>query len=113
MAIIQRDLDHIRNDWNTHNIRHQPQNVVECPSGKPDIMFFNPELYDAVDYKFPVVMQDIEAMKNFCETPNKFGCREDTLNHFMDLMRQGGKSLPCERVESVELFLWILQQLHA
>ena len=45
MAILQRDLDHIRKDWNTHNIRHQSKNVVEGPSGKPDIMFFNPELY--------------------------------------------------------------------
>lgn len=113
MAILQRDLDHIRKDWNTHNIRHQSKNVVECPSGKPDIMFFNPELYDAVDYKFPVEIDDIEAMKNFCELPNKFGCREDTLAHLMDLMRQGGKSIPCETEEAVELFLWILQQLRA
>lgn len=52
-------------------------------------------------------------MKNFCDLPNKFGCREDTLAHLMDLMRQGGKSIPCETEEAVELFLWILQQLHA
>lgn len=52
-------------------------------------------------------------MKNFCELPNKFGCREDALAHLMDLMRQGGKSIPCETEEAVELFLWILQQLRA
>lgn len=40
-------------------------------------------------------------MKNFCELPNKFGCREDTLAHLMDLMRQGGKSIPCETEEAV------------
>jgi hypothetical protein len=58
---------------------------AEGPKGKPDIMFFNPEVYGTRSYGTPVDEEDIEA------------CRE-----LYDLQRQ--PSLPCmpEFVELVD-----------
>lgn len=53
MDILQAELDRIAHHWNTHNIR--PQKCYrELPTGKPDIMYFSPEIYDGHDYSTPV-----------------------------------------------------------
>lgn len=43
MKLIQEELDHVRLEWNSHQMRRQTR--VDTPYGKPDIMFANPELF--------------------------------------------------------------------
>ena len=43
MQIIQRELNQIRMDWNQHRVRES--RGTDDPAGKPDLMFFTPELY--------------------------------------------------------------------
>ena len=47
-SLIQRDLDTVKDHWNTHFIRGSRQETV---SGRPDQLFFLPELHSAQDYK--------------------------------------------------------------
>ena len=42
MRVIQAELDRVAQHWNLHRIR--PQHNVESPPGRPDTLFFLPEL---------------------------------------------------------------------
>ena len=69
MGIIQEELDQIKYEWNNHTIRIQRRNPVECPSGKPEIMFFYPELYGIYFFFAKVnligLIDSIKDFKNF------------------------------------------------
>ncbi|XP_052097289.1 uncharacterized protein LOC127732248 [Mytilus californianus] len=41
-GLIQKDLNHCRQDWNQHKIRQTRQ--AESPGGKPDLLYYIPEL---------------------------------------------------------------------
>lgn len=42
MKVIQHELDRVAQHWNLHRIRLQHN--VESPPGRPDTLFFVPEL---------------------------------------------------------------------
>ena len=50
-SLIQHDLDTVKDHWNTHFIRGSRHETV---SGRPDQLFFLPELHSAQDYKHSV-----------------------------------------------------------
>ena len=41
-GIIQQQLQELVTEWNSHNIRHS--NMAEVPAGKPDVLYYFPEL---------------------------------------------------------------------
>lgn len=65
---------------------------------------------DTINYKFPVNLRDVEAMRNFTESPNWFGCTEEIRTQFLQLMNESGKS-ESNSEEAVELLKWLLVQL--
>lgn len=66
MGVIQAELDRIAKHWNLHRIR--PQNNVESPPGRPDTLFFLPELKDTTSYMHPVSEDDLRAGKLCCSS---------------------------------------------
>lgn len=42
LPMVQNDLDMVRRTWNNHRIRKIKN--VDAPSGKPDMLFYMPEL---------------------------------------------------------------------
>ena len=58
MDALQTDLDRIAHHWNSHNIRRQKR-YVELPSGKPDVMYFIPELTNGYYFKTSVDLEDV------------------------------------------------------
>lgn len=58
MDALQTDLDRIAKRWNSNNIRRQKR-CTELPSGKPDVMYFVPELTDGCDFKTTVNPEDV------------------------------------------------------
>lgn len=56
VTLIQKDLDSIVIQWNQHRIRQQRQH--ECPSGKPDLMYYIPEAFEATDHKMSLDYSD-------------------------------------------------------
>lgn len=48
MGILRTELKKVQIEWNTHHIR--PVSTSLAPSGKPDIIYFFPEIYDARSY---------------------------------------------------------------
>lgn len=57
MPSLQAELDRIAIEWNSHGTRKQKN--VECPSGKPDVLYFSPQLYTSRDYGHQVDSRDV------------------------------------------------------
>lgn len=64
-----------------------------------------------MDYKFPVNYQDIETFKGMCETPSCYGCADEMKEHFLLILREGGRSEPHDADEAKEIFMWMLHQI--
>ncbi|OWF36955.1 hypothetical protein KP79_PYT02570 [Mizuhopecten yessoensis] len=63
MDALQTDLDRIAQHWNSHDIRPQ-RTYRELPSGKPDVMYFVPELTDGHNFKTVVDAEDVNSCIN-------------------------------------------------
>ena len=61
MGVIQAELDRIVKEWNIHTIASKQNS--DGPKGKPDIMYFNPDIYDTESYGTPIDVEDIEACR--------------------------------------------------
>ena len=60
-------------EWNVHRIR--PSANLESPSGKPDILYFLPELKGAQDYSTLIDVDETEIANHMCATrPQAKGC---------------------------------------
>ena len=49
MPLINQELKRVINQWNIHRIR--PSRNLDGPCGKPDVLFFQPEVYGTRDFK--------------------------------------------------------------
>lgn len=72
MGLIQSELDETTKLWNNHRIRKSRNS--ECPPGRPNVLFFSPEIHDSNSYGLPLLDNEYEIAKNFVEEPNLFGC---------------------------------------
>ena len=61
MDILQDELHRVAAEWNLHPIRRNRDN--ENPHGKPDVMYFTPELQNTYDYGFQVKLEDVAICK--------------------------------------------------
>ena len=57
--ILQADLDHVRDHWNTHYIRKSRHDTIP---GRPDELFYLPENGGFEDFKCPVTEQLLDDM---------------------------------------------------
>lgn len=73
MDLMQEELHRVVLEWNIHRIR--PSTNLESPSGKPDILYFLPELKGAQGYSTPIDVDEIEIAEDMCATrPQAKGC---------------------------------------
>ena len=66
MKLIQDELKRIAEHWNVHNIR--PTLNCECPSGRPDVLYFLPEIMVTVDYSTPIPADKMDLAEEICCT---------------------------------------------
>lgn len=77
--VLQLELHRVAQEWNLHRIR--PSNNAECPSGKPDALFFVPETVGAQDYSCPFEMDEFEIAEEMCaQRPQEKGCSHTLKN---------------------------------
>jgi len=60
MDALQDELNNVAINWNLHPITLQQ---VDSPSGKPDILYFLPELQDTCDQKLTCSTADLEVVR--------------------------------------------------
>ena len=59
--LLQDDLDKVKEHWNTHLIRGSRHDTI---SGRPDELFFLPELHGGVDgLLHPILDDEIQSMR--------------------------------------------------
>ena len=79
--VLQADFDRAVELWNNHRIR--PQNNRECPSGKPNMMYFLPQRFGTTDQSKPLLFGENEmdeAAIQYCEEYPPYGCSNDFVN---------------------------------
>ena len=72
--------------WNNHYIRSVRNS--ECPSGRPEILYFLPAQNEAQDCAFPVEANDVVLAMSCCVQPSIFGCSNDMINLAAVLLKQ-------------------------
>lgn len=110
MDVIQTELHRVAQEWNLHRIR--PSIHAECPSGKPDVLYFVPESVAAQDYSNPVDMDEIEIAEDmFAERPQEKGCSP----HFRELaeliQEDEGLERPTSAEEALQLYFDLLDHI--
>lgn len=78
--LVQAELDRIAVSWNRHSIREQRN--AEIPSGKPDLMYFIPEVFGGHNFGKRVDLEDVNACCEIYGSRRKICCQE-----FEDLAR--------------------------
>ncbi|XP_060555726.1 uncharacterized protein LOC132716460 [Ruditapes philippinarum] len=100
MDVLQAELDRIAKHWNLHNIRPQ-KSVNELPSGKPDILFYVPELFGG--YEMGKSVDDIEL--NLCQemyaTPKQ---KERAEFHELAYLLKPNLQIPCNANDGLKLY---------
>lgn len=79
MDLIQAELDRIASNWNMHAIR--PQKNSHTPCGKPDLLYFVPEIFGGRDYGHKIDRNDLKTCMELYGKP-KLTCSEE----FKDLI---------------------------
>ena len=110
MDIIQMELHRVAQEWNLHRIR--PSINAECPSGKPDVLYFVPESVAAEDYSSPVDLDEIQIAEDMCaERSQEKGCSP----HFKELaemiQEDEGLARPTNAEEALQLYFDLLDHI--
>ena len=107
ISILQDELHRAARLWNLHRIR--PSTNPESPPGRPDILYFLPEITETQDYITTVDMDDVEIAQEVC-------CRQDpslpcspTFKELADLiMEEQGLQMPSSPNETKSLYIELL-----
>jgi hypothetical protein len=112
LPVISKDLNEVCNIWNTHRVRRN--NRISCPAGKPEVLFFQPEVHGARDCKISLVDQrelnDVE--REYSQRPPELGVSQE----FLTIARAAVGDLnlqypPRNREEGTELFAAIIMYI--
>lgn len=107
MDLIQSELHRVVLEWNVHRIR--PSTNLESPSGKPNILYFLPELTDAQDYCTLIDMDDIDIAEYMCAArPQAKGCCPAFKGLAEMIMEDEGLDMPTTVDEARQLYLVLL-----
>ncbi|CAB4027725.1 Hypothetical predicted protein [Paramuricea clavata] len=108
MEIIQIELHKVARNWNTHRIR--PSNNAESPPGRPNVLYFNPEILGSQDYLIPVDIDEREIAEEMCCTqPSPRGC-SDEFNALAEMiMEDEGLQMPTNANEGKGLYITLLR----
>ncbi|KAH3805355.1 hypothetical protein DPMN_133657 [Dreissena polymorpha] len=112
LLVISKDLNEVCNIWNTHCVRRN--NRISCPAGKPEVLFFQPEVHGARDCKISLVDQRElnEREREYSQRPPELGVSQE----FLTIARAAVGDLnlhypPRNREEGTELFAAIIMYI--
>ncbi|KAK6171696.1 hypothetical protein SNE40_018136 [Patella caerulea] len=107
LCTLFNQLDMVTRNWNLHQISRSRK--TEVPTGKPDAMYFLPQLYDASDQGTFVDIRDVSACMTIFEYDNK----SIALNKFVQLIEllKPGVGIPVTAREGLNLYMEITELL--
>ena len=110
--VIQKELHKVATLWNLHNIR--PSNNLESPAGRPDTMYFIPEITGTRHYKIDVDLDDLEVAKEtFSSDRPIHGCSRAFSELALMMMEDNGLHHPNKAEEAKVLYLNLLNAINS
>ena len=100
-AVLQNELDKVKQHWNTHRIRRSGHGTVP---GVPDVLFYLPDRSSAVDCKWVVQSRNIDEMEQHLNVENNDNEAHIYQEYFHYVMNHQGLQLPSSIEEAFNLF---------
>ena len=107
-GLIQTELDEVERQWHNHRIRRVGN--LESPPGRPNVLFFSPELTGGIECSYPVAQHDIRLAETHVRSPSLLPCSEISALHYRRVMRQYNVAIPKNFDEAKRLFLLLHRQ---
>ena len=107
-SLIQSDLDAVKEHWNSHYIRKLRHDTI---SGRPNELFFIPELHGGVDCLQAISVDKFQNAKSqLDEVPPNVDLYDD----YFDYLREvNGFRRPCDRKEALDQYKTLMQYSRA
>lgn len=96
--IIQKELDQVRDHWNSHYIRKSRHDTIP---GVPDILYYLPERTNATDCSVPVSDEKISELEPQCHLEEDEDIYAEYFQHVMEIKDWG---YPSDEYEAFSLF---------
>ncbi len=106
MNVLRRELNSIAEMWNVKDI--QVKKNAQLYGGKPDVMYFLPDVYGKKNYLVPTNENDVQTCRSlYGETRRDYSIEfENLVNHLMP-----DAIVPESTEQGLELFVRIIQQV--
>ena len=111
MAIIQDELDRVTSVWNNHIIRRSSN--VNIPYGRPNCMYYTPEIFNCRDYLQNVSQLELDICKQYCVSRESISCDEQIFNECCEIMQEENIDIPDTRESAEQTYLYLRQILRA
>lgn len=109
MDLLRRELNTVLQEWNTHHMR-RTSHFDSAPFGKPDIMFYFPQLFEARSYLQPFYNRSFTTLSAIaCELQPD--CLSDFQRAFDDIVTTGQLSKPQTLREASILLVTLLDAI--
>jgi hypothetical protein len=96
--------------WNNHLIR--PSTNGESPSGRPDVLYYLPEVSSTHNYLVPVENDDITLSEQLCDsTSPSFNCSAEFLKLAQIIMSEENLLMPRTPVDARGLYLSLIHHI--
>ena len=112
MPLIREELHQTAGLWNLHRIRPQPLNR-DSPSGRPDVLYFFPQLNGTVDYIHDVTLDDIELAEQVCRGQDPLDSSYKIFEELAAMiMEDENLTCPTSPDEALELYTDLLDHIN-
>ena len=112
MPVIKDELDRVTMHWNLHKIR--PSSNDESPSGRPDVLYFLPELNGKSSRGQYVNMDEIEEIQEMSNHHvNRFDARSVDFAELASLIMEDERlSMPHTAHEALDLYMSLVYYIN-
>ena len=119
ILLLRDELHQIARLWNVHGIR--PSLNAESPYGRPDVLFFIPEVANARSYKVKVDLDELDIAEEMCcrRLPEN-SCLEEFTELATTIMHENNLDMPrtgeeatiwgAKRDNIVQLYIYVNQK---
>jgi len=110
MNVLRDELHRAARLWNLHRIRLSTN--VESPSGRPDVLFFLPEVSNKRNFLTDVDLDELEIAEERCcyRTPH-IGCCDEFAQLASIIMAEKDLQFPRTAEEAATLYVTLLEEI--
>ncbi|CAL9699776.1 unnamed protein product [Knipowitschia caucasica] len=109
LGLIQDELDFTKESWNSHVIR--PSRNDNVPHGRPNAMYFIPELYETEDYLCQVSEEALTMCEDDCIHRSDIACDDDVFTLCTHIMALNSLDVPADVYMAIDLYLFLRGEL--